>query len=187
MKMLPISLAAVVLSWLVAPAITRGEDPKNDPAITIAEGKLVLTAPDKWVRKQPKTRIVDHEFAIPAVEGDQADGRLTVMGAGGAVEDNIARWVGQFEQPDKKDVKKEKKTIAGNEVYLVDISGTYKETAGGPFSGGKVVEKPDYRMLAAIITTEKDGNYFVKLYGPSKTIAANEAAFMKMVDGLKKK
>ena len=112
---------------------------------------------------------------------------MTVMGAGGAIEDNIARWVGQFAKPDDKDIKKETKEIQGQKVYFVDISGTYKDSVGGPFAGGKVIERPDYRMLAAIIATEKDGNYFVKLYGPKKTIAANEEAFNKMIEGMKAK
>ena len=40
-------------------------------------------------------------------------------------------------------------------------------------------------MLAAIVETEKLGNYFFKLYGPEKTIAANEASFQAMIDSLK--
>ncbi len=36
------------------------------------------------------------------------------------------------------------------------------------------VERPNYRMLAAIIETGGAGNYFLKFYGPEKTVAANE-------------
>jgi hypothetical protein len=39
-------------------------------------------------------------------------------------------------------------------------------------------------MLGAIIVTDKVGQYFVKLYGPRKTIAANEKAFLDMIEGL---
>ncbi len=47
-----------------------------------------------------QTRIVEHEFAIPAAEGDKADGRFTIMAAGGSVDANIDRWYAQFSQPD---------------------------------------------------------------------------------------
>jgi hypothetical protein len=42
-------------------------------------------------------------------------------------------------------------------------------------------------MLAAIIETGGAGNYFLKFYGPEKTVAANEKAFLEMVKGLQKK
>ena len=169
----------------------KADEPKKDQAITLAEGKFAVTAPDKWVRKQPKSRIIEHEFSVPAAEGDSEDGRLTVMGAGGAIEDNLTRWIGQFIQPDPNDIKKDKKTVAGQEVHSLDISGTYKDMPGGPVAAGKSIERPDYRMLAVIIVTKDGdtptGNYFIKLYGPKKTIAANEAAFAKMIAGLEKK
>jgi len=175
-------------SILVGGAVQAADDATS---FAIGDGHYSFTVPDGWVRKQPKVRIIEHEFAAPAAEGDKEDARFTVMGAGGAIEDNITRWMGQFDQPDGKETKdvtkKEKKTVAGADVYVVDITGTYKDSAGGPFAGGKVVERPDYRMLAAIIVTEKDGNYFLKLYGPKKTMAANEAGFQKMVTGLQKK
>jgi hypothetical protein len=130
-------------------------------------------------------RIIEAEFAIPAVEGDKNDGRLTIMAAGGSVEANIDRWIGQFSQPDgkstKDQTKSEKITVDGQEVHLVDISGTYKDQRG-PLAPAQTFE--NYRMLAAIVSTKDAGRYFLKLYGPKKTIAANEEAFRKMVESL---
>ena len=57
----------------------RAEDSK----ISVAGGKLELTSPAGWERKKPSSGIVEHEFNIPKAEGDGADGRMTVMGAGG--------------------------------------------------------------------------------------------------------
>ena len=42
--------------------------------------------------QQPKSGIVMHEFSSPALEGDKADGRMTVMAAGGSVDANVERW-----------------------------------------------------------------------------------------------
>jgi gluconolactonase len=67
---------------------------------------------------------------------------------------------------------------------MVDIAGTFKDMPGGPFAGGAAVERPGHRMLAAIVATPGEGNYFLKLTGPAATIAGQEDAFRKMVEGL---
>lgn len=154
----------------------------------LAEGKLVVTTPESWKKKTPKSRIIEHEFEIPPVEGDELAGRMTVMGAGGSIDDNISRWIGQFDLKGNKP-KKEETKVAGQKVYLVDLAGTYKDTppGAGPFSGAKPIFRENYRMLAAIIATEKDGQYFIKFYGPKATVAKNEEAFKKMIDSLKVK
>jgi hypothetical protein len=69
-------------------------------------------------------------------------------------------------------------------VTLVDVSGTYKDMPGGPFAGGKTVERPDYRMLAAIVETAKDGSHFLKFYGPAETVAKHADGFRTMIEGL---
>jgi hypothetical protein len=154
----------------------------------LADGKLVVTTPESWKKKMPRSRIIEHEYEVPAVEGDEQAGRMTVMGAGGSIEDNIGRWVGQFDLKGGKP-KKEETKVAGQKVFLVDISGTYKDTppGAGPFSGAKPILRENYRMLAAIIATEKDGQHFIKFYGPKATVAKNEEAFKKMIDSLKVK
>jgi gluconolactonase len=70
-------------------------------------------------------------------------------------------------------------------VTLVDIPGTYKDSPGGPFAGGAAVDRPDYRMLAAIVETpDRRGNHFLKFYGPAKTVAAHADGFRAMVEGM---
>lgn len=156
----------------------------------VAEGKLTFKAPDSWTKKQPKVRIIEVEYEAPAAKGDELGGRFTVMGAGGSLEANIDRWIGQFDQPDGSDTKKVAKTekfkVNGQDVSYVDIAGTYKDSPG-PFAGGKPILRENYRMLAAIVQTKDAGNYFLKLYGPKTTIAENEKAFRSIVDSLQAK
>jgi hypothetical protein len=113
---------------------------------------------------------------------------MTVMGAGGTVQANIDRWYGQFTQPDgsaTKDKATSKKiNVAGCAVTMVDISGTYKDMPGGPFAGGRAIERPEYRMLAAIIEVPDQGNYFLKFYGPAKTVAKHADGFRAMIEGM---
>ena len=186
-------LLSIIAASCLFLALTNGSsaEDKPDPGITLAEGKVVLKTPKEWVRKKPSNRIVEHEFETPPVEGDKQAGRVTAMGAGGTVALNIDRWMGQFTQPDGKSTKEKtvvsKLKVNGQEVHYVDISGTYKDSPGGPVSGTPAVMREGYRMLGAIIVTEKSGNYFVKYYGPKATVAKNEKLFKEMVDSLQVK
>jgi hypothetical protein len=156
-------------------------------AFTIANGAFSLEAPAGWKQVPPKSGIVETEFAVPS-EGDAAPGRMTVMGAGGSVQANVDRWYGQFTQPDGSATKDKATTktlkLAGCTVTLVDVAGVFKDMPGGPFAGGQAVDRPDYRMLAAIVETPEKGSYFLKFYGPGATVAKHADGFRKMVEGL---
>ncbi|RLS64299.1 MAG: hypothetical protein DWH98_06030 [Planctomycetota bacterium] len=181
-------LVVCVVSLLLQSACTShavAQDPSN---FTIGQGAYLLVAPIDWKRVPPKTSIVETEFSIPAAELDALPGRLTVMGAGGSVAANVDRWYGQFTQPDGSATKDKAvvKTlkIANCTVTLVDLSGTFKDSPGGPFGGGQSVDRPDYRMFAAIIETPKEGSYFLKFYGPGKTVAQHVDGFRTMIAGM---
>jgi hypothetical protein len=146
-------------------------------------GALTVTAPKDWTPKEPAFKgLIMYEFAAPAAKEDKVDGRMTVSSAGGSVEDNIRRWQGQFKQEDGGDTKKRAKTeklkVAGHTVHWVDLSGTYNDQRPG--------SRPakDYRMLAAIIET-KEANFFIKFYGPRRTISQHEKAFREMIEEAK--
>lgn len=191
MKML--ACTATVLASLCAAGAVPAADQEDKMAIS--EGRFEMTVPAKWQRKQPKVNIIEYEYEVPAATDEARAARLTVMGAGGSVDDNLRRWYGQFRQPDEssteKSAKVEEKDVAGQRVTIVDVSGTYLDKPGGPFAGGETIEREDYRMLAAIIQTtqkgKKTGNYFLKLIGPKQTIADNKKAFEQMIGSLKEK
>jgi hypothetical protein len=173
----------IVLTFAICIAVgsLHAQEPPAAKGKVLDLGKYKITTPGAWKQQQPKSGIVMYEFASPASEGDKTDGRMTVMAAGGSVEANIERWYNQFSQPDggstKERAKVEKRTIAGREVHLVDLHGTYREQFGAN------VELPNYRMLAAIVVTP-EANFFIKFYGPRKTITANEKPFKEMVESL---
>jgi gluconolactonase len=73
--------------------------------------------------------------------------------------------------------------VAGHDVTLVDIPGTYKDSPGGPFAGGKTIERPEYRMLAAIVEGP-GGSYFLKFYGPASTVETHADGFRKMIESM---
>ena len=58
---------------------------------------------------------------------------------------------------------------------LVEISGTYKKPIGPPIAG-KTEDAPGSRALSVIIAVPEKGNYFLKLTGLDKTVAAQAKA-----------
>jgi hypothetical protein len=184
-RLLAVSVAIVGMVATLSSASHADEKdakPEKKPEVVeLAEGKVTMTAPETWVRRQPRVRIIAHEFSVPAAEGE-TEGRVTVMGAGGGVDANISRWNGQFGAGAKSN--REKIKVSGTEVHIVDISGTFMDRAR-PFD--KPTPRENYRMLGAIIVAGDLGQYYVKFYGPRKTVDENEKAFRKMVDGMKVK
>jgi hypothetical protein len=191
MRLLPLTLARLLVAILplvaAAPAVAQAVVAEEARSYSIGGGSFLLEAPAGWKRVQPKSGIVETEFAIPSA-GELPAGRMTVMGAGGSVQANVDRWYGQFAQPDGSATKDKATTktikIAGSTVTMVDVAGTYKDMPGGPFAGGKTIERPDYRMLAAIIETPDAGSHFLKFYGPAATVAKEADGFRKMVEGM---
>jgi len=180
-----VAMVSILAGTAAAQPPAAAEDVR---VFNVAGGTLSLEAPAGWRRVQPKSGIVETEFAIPSAGEGVPAGRMTVMGAGGGVQANVDRWYGQFTQPDGTATKDKASTktlkVAGSTVTMVDVSGTYKDMPGGPFAGGKAIDRPDYRMLAAIIETPDAGSHFIKFYGPAATVAKEADGFRKMVEGM---
>lgn len=186
-----LAMSALAVGWMLSgvSGVSAEDKPaENDRRVTLAEGELLLDAPKSWVRRPPKNKLIEHEFAIPSGQDEKPEGRFTAMGAFGSLEANMSRWFGQFAQTDgsatKDKAKVEKRMIAGLEVHYVDVAGEFKDS---PMPGAPVVMRPDYRMLGAIIVTEKMGQHFLKFYGPKEVVAANEKAFEEMLNSLRLK
>lgn len=123
-------------------------------------------------------------YTIPA--GAECGVYFFGSGQGGSVEANMDRWIGQFLQadgkPSKTAAKIVKRTIHGWPVTTVDVSGAYTGM-GGPTAPSGAPAMPGYRLLGAIVEGPQ-GSIFFKFTGPAKTVAANQAAFDKMLDSL---
>ncbi len=155
--------------------------------VVLAEGRIDLKVPKAWEKKKPKFNIVEAEFAPKPVKAKTDVARLTVMASGGSIEQNVDRWIGQFSQADdsatSEHTKQKKEKVNGMTVHLVDITGTYADSAG-PFAGNSV-QREDYRMIAAVVETKIAGNYFFKMYGPKETVNENEKRFLQMIKSIK--
>src|SRR6187401_3206005 len=136
---------------------------------------LTFSAPKEWKPVTTSSSMRVAQYALPHAAGDTQDAELVVYyfgGSGGTVEANIERWLGQMQQPDGKPssavAQRQKRTVNGLAVTLVDVAGTYiaEMTPGAK----ERHNSPNFRLRAAVIETP-NGPYFVKLTGPAKTVA----------------
>ncbi|NLX98364.1 MAG: hypothetical protein GXY83_19575 [Rhodopirellula sp.] len=163
------------------PPVSSAPDPEaSTESGSVTVGPYRLTPPEKWQRHTPRSSMIMAEFALPKAEGDVADGRLTISQAGGSVEANIERWRGQFPPKPENEVVEELEAD-GKKITVVDLSGNYMDSRGPMFPAE---ERADYRMLAAIIP-EGEQSYFIKAYGPKKTMEQHADGFRAFIRSIK--
>ncbi|MBC7817801.1 MAG: hypothetical protein IAG10_12990 [Planctomycetaceae bacterium] len=159
--------AAAVLVCCVAVA------QEKEKATQVVEVKdIKLTVPKAWKSEKPSNQFRVAQFKIDAAEGDKEGAELVITqfgGGGGGVDDNIKRWVNQFESKDRK-VKISKGKSKLGDYVIVDASGTYNKPDGPPIAG-KTKPTPGSRVLNVMLMIEDKGVYFLKLAGPEKTVA----------------
>ena len=181
----------VALLWLAAGVISlsnatgvQGQDAKQSVNV-FGEGKI--TVPAEFKRVEPKSRIIQHEFQAKAGEGDDVKtARVTMMAAGGDVKANIQRWQGQFAGGDQDARKTEEMKVGKWQVYVVDVNGNYAERVGGPFAGGKVVNRENYAMVGIILEEPNGRKCFLKMIGPAEVVKATRKAFVGMAKNIDK-
>ncbi|MBI3693517.1 MAG: hypothetical protein HY238_01570 [Acidobacteria bacterium] len=148
-------------------------------------GGIQWTAPGGW-KSEGARPMRAATYRVPAAPGDKEDGECAVFyfgpGQGGGVEDNLKRWIGQFENA-QGEPKRAKQTINGLNVTTIDLAGAYTG-AGGPMAAAKV-SKPGYRLLGGIVEAQQ-GAVFFKFTGPAKTVAAQQGAFQGLLKSVRR-
>lgn len=145
-----------------------------------------FTVPEGWVAETPGM-MKKLQFKLPRHGNDTEDAQVWVSVAGGSREMNLARWHGEFTQPDGKDTKDVAKTstrkVNGVDVFEYDVRGTCVAGSGG-MGGAQTAPKENWRQIVSSIG---DGNeqWFVKIRGPVATVDHWEASYRKYVESLK--
>jgi hypothetical protein len=155
-----------------------------DSGTTVDLGGLKSTAPVGWKKEEPteiQRQFRQYQFKIPKEAGDPADAEVIVFffgpNGGGGKDANIKRWKEMFKAPAGEKAKVGDFKVGEVPVTEVDVNGTYLFKMGGPFNpNAKVEEKPDYRMVGVIFDT-KNGAYYIRLIGPSKTVEKHKKEF----------
>lgn len=163
---------------------------QKKPTQTVDLGAVTLAADPAWQSVTPSSSMRKAQFMLPRAAGDPEDAELVVFyfgaGQGGSVEANLQRWYGQFTQPDSSPSAEKARTahdvVDGMNLTTVDLSGTY---LGSMMPGTEAQNKPNFRMLAAVLETPQ-GSYFFKLVGPEQTVAHWANSFSEFVKSAKK-
>lgn len=168
---------------LAALAAHSSAQDKKGTTVELAGLKSVTPADWKEEPLPPKSMRMQ-QFKLPKAEGDREDAELALFyfrGNAGSVQDNLTRQEKKFEIPSGKKaedvIKVEKIKLGGQDAVYQDIQGTYLKKAGGPFDpNAKVTKMPDYRQIYVILET-KEGQYYMTLVGPAKTIEKHKKGF----------
>lgn len=151
------------------PAIPQQDGPKPEAAIT-------WTPPARWEAVPHMSAMRIATYRVPKVNGDIEDAELSVTRAGGDVEQNAVRWVGQFDEPSRASAKRVTKTINAMKVHFVDVEGSYTTMKGDVEAGF---------ALAGAIVEAPGGLHFFKLTGPTKTVRAARSELDALVASIK--
>ena len=169
-----------------APSAPKPAAEAPAPSSAPNAGGLTWQSAEPLVRRTPKSAMRAAEYGV---SGDDT-ASLTVFyfgpDQGGSVEANIARWLGQFKQPDGSDsadkAVRNQREIGGIRVTTVEVSGSYN---GGMGMSGDPAPAPDGEtMLLGAIATGPQGPVFFKLVGPRASIERARPAFEQLVNSL---
>jgi hypothetical protein len=169
------------ISWILAAFLAAA-------GVVVDLGGLKSAAPASWKESAPGSPMRVKQFTLPGKDGEA---ELAVFffgqGQGGSTQANLDRWKGQFQAPDGKGEAPSKtstiKMASSGTATVLDISGTYLFKAA-PMAPGPVEPRPNHRMLAVVLETPQ-GNYYLKLVGPAKTIEHNKKDFDAWVKAFK--
>jgi len=140
--------------------------------LVLPESRVRFEAPSDWKKVQPSNNIVEAEFELPRADGDEFDGRLTLMSSGGLVSETIATRTSEFKFDEGAGPVEENMEISGIASKLVDLQGEWK----GP-AFRRIEPRADYRMLLAIVPLSERTAFYAKFTGPRATVAAHEDEF----------
>ncbi len=149
--------------------------------MTGAAAGIEWTVPGTWTKGRGSSMRVATYDVPAAKEAEAAECAVFYFGRGqgGGIDDNVKRWARQFRE--NPTPGRTRRTVAGVSVTLVDVEGTYLNPGGGTMQSRG--EKPDYRLLGAIVEAPA-GRVFFKLTGPRTTIAAAQADFDALIGSI---
>lgn len=138
---------------------------------------IQFVVPASWRSVKPQTNIVEAEFELPRVEGDEHDGRLTLMFSGGDPQEVISNRTAEFRHDAEHSPRVTTIHIRDVEATWADLRGEWKGPSFRP-----IEPRPDYRMLLVIIPCTAHSSFYAKLTGPQRTVAAHELAFRAFIE-----
>jgi hypothetical protein len=139
---------------------------------------LEWKAPARWQVAPNTSSMRLATYRVPRAPGDSEDAELTITQAGGSVEANALRWIGQFDAAGQKTAKRSTRKVGALEIAIVEAQGGTSEGMGMEprAASGRA-------LLGAIVATPGMPHFF-KLTGPAKSVLAARAEFDAMIGSL---
>lgn len=173
--------------WLVAVSSVRADEeqqsekPTDAPETREVElAGITLQIPKSWKKQPPANNMRLAQFEVPALEGESMELAVFRFPSGAGAKAQVERWQGQFESAGRKSRIVQGKSRVGEYVF-VDLSGTYKRSVGPPVLR-RTKAVPNSRMLVAMFPDNRNGNIFLKLVGPRKSVDAQVDSFRTAFD-----
>lgn len=144
---------------------------------------LAWNVPARWSDQGARSMRLA-TYGIPATGGDSEGGECAVFyfgpKQGGGIDENLDRWVGQFEHP--RQPQRGSKSYNGFAVKTVEVRGDYLAPSGPMMQSSGT--KANWMLLGAI-AVGPNGNVFFKLTGPEKTVSNARKEFEDLLGSLR--
>jgi hypothetical protein len=190
-----VTFVSIVLIVGCAKKSSDSKDQSQQQNVPQGAGNAALAAPNDvagvhWIvpqgwTAQPRQQMRAATYTVPSTKEGIEAGDCGVFyfgnGQGGTVQDNLNRWISQFEKGGKHEFSS--KEINGLKVTTIQISGTYFAPTGPMMASQE--NKLNYKLLGAIVESPA-GLVFFKLTGPSQTIDGSESSFNQLINSLAK-
>jgi len=158
-----------------APTHAGGSQGLTPPSEEAAD--LVWKKPSAWKDAPNPSSMRIATYRVPGASGAE-DADVSISRAGGSLDMNIERWVGQFQGAEKE--TRVARVVRGVNVTIVEIHGAY---VGGGMGGSGSAPKAGWAMLTAVV--EGGGTpYFMKMVGPDATVKAARPQFDELVGSI---
>ena len=150
------------------------------PAPGAPTAPLAFSDPPGWKRRPPSNAMRTAEYLVPRANGDSEDAECSVVTfgpGGGSVDQNIDRWIRQFDPSATSPLKKSATQVDGMKTTVLKMSGTYTGMGTAP--------KPNYALIGAVVEAPS-GLWFFKLVGPDATVQAAAKGFEALLGSIRK-
>jgi hypothetical protein len=156
----------------------RGPSTLAPPPVDEAPS-LSWIAPSAWQVQTKPSAMRLATYVAPRAPGDLEDAELRIARAGGSIDDNVERWIGQFDDAGKDE--RTEKQVRGLRVTFVEVGGTY---LGGGMPISEAAAKRKHWALLGAIVEGRGTPYFFKLTGPAATVRAARPAFEALIESV---
>jgi hypothetical protein len=164
------------------PPVDSRDRARAQPAVPGApvrdDAPLEWKAPARWQLVPNANSMRIATYRVPRAPGDSDDAELSIVQAGGSVDANAERWIGQFDSPSQRSAKRSTRKVGTLEVAIVEAQGTY---SGGMGKEGS--SRAGWALLGAIVPTPNMPCFF-KLTGPAKSVSAARGEFDTLIASL---